>query len=105
MYIDIANLGEGNGYPLQYSGLDNPVDCIVHGVAKSQTQLSNFHTHIANSMENSLEVPQKKIKLPYNMPSNPTPGHILRENHKSKRYMYTSVYCSTIYNCQDMEAT
>ena len=35
--------GEGNGYPLQYSGLDNPMDCTVHGVAKSQTQLSDFH--------------------------------------------------------------
>ena len=28
--------GEGKGYPLQYSGLENSVDCIVHGVAKSQ---------------------------------------------------------------------
>ena len=27
--------GEGKGYPLQYSGLENSVDCIVHGVAKS----------------------------------------------------------------------
>ena len=27
--------GEGNGYPLQYSGLENSVDCIVHRVAKS----------------------------------------------------------------------
>ena len=27
--------GEGNGYPLQYSGLENSMDCIVHGVAKS----------------------------------------------------------------------
>ena len=29
--------GEGNGYPLQYCGLENSRDCIVHGVAKSQT--------------------------------------------------------------------
>ena len=29
--------GEEKGYPLQYSGLENSVDCIVHGVAKSQT--------------------------------------------------------------------
>ena len=29
--------GEGKGYPLQYSGLENSMDCIVHGVAKSQT--------------------------------------------------------------------
>ena len=35
--------GEGNGYPLQYSGLGNSMDCIVHGVTESQTQLSNFH--------------------------------------------------------------
>ena len=27
--------GEGNGNPLQYSGLENSMDCIVHGVAKS----------------------------------------------------------------------
>ena len=29
--------GEGKGYPLQYSGLENSVDCIIHGVAKSRT--------------------------------------------------------------------
>ena len=35
--------GEGKGYPLQYSGLENSMDCIVHGVTKSQTWLSDFH--------------------------------------------------------------
>ena len=35
--------GEGNSYPLQYSGLENSMDCIVQGAAKSRTQLSNFH--------------------------------------------------------------
>ena len=39
--------GEGNGNPLQYSCLENPVDgrawwATVHGVAKSQTRLSDF---------------------------------------------------------------
>ena len=29
--------GEGNGSPLQYSGLENSLDCIIHGVTKSQT--------------------------------------------------------------------
>ena len=29
--------GEGKGYPLQYSGLENSMDCVVHGVSKSQT--------------------------------------------------------------------
>ena len=38
--------GGGKSYPLQYSGLENSMNCIVHGVAKSQTRLSNFHfTH------------------------------------------------------------
>ena len=35
--------GEGKGYPLQYSGLDNSMDCIVLWVVKSQTRLSDFH--------------------------------------------------------------
>ena len=37
--------GKGKGYPLQYSGLENSMDCIVHGVTKSQTRLSDFHFH------------------------------------------------------------
>ena len=35
--------GEGKCYPLQYSGLENSTDGIVHGVAKSQTRLSKFY--------------------------------------------------------------
>ena len=35
--------GEGKGYPLQYSGLENPMDCIVHGVEKSWTPVSGLH--------------------------------------------------------------
>ena len=38
--------GEGKGCPLQYSGLENPMDCIVHGVTKSQTRLSELHFHM-----------------------------------------------------------
>ena len=49
--------GEGKGDPLQYSGLENSMDCIVHGVAKTQTHLSDFHslTHRVYSMENELD--------------------------------------------------
>jgi len=36
--------GEGKGSPLQYYGLENSLDSIVHGVAKSQTQLSDCHS-------------------------------------------------------------
>ena len=37
--------GEGNGYPLQYSDLENSIDCIAHGIAKSRSQQSYFHFH------------------------------------------------------------
>ena len=45
--------GEGNGNPLQYSCLENPMDggawyATVHGVAKSRTQLSDF-TYVLKS--------------------------------------------------------
>ena len=35
--------GEGKGYPLQYSGLEKSMDCIVHGIAKSWTGRSDLH--------------------------------------------------------------
>ena len=38
--------GEGKGYPLQYSGLENSRDCIVNGAAKSWTRLSDFYPPI-----------------------------------------------------------
>ena len=38
--------GEGKGYPLQYSGLGNSMDCIVCGVAKSRTSLNKFHFQV-----------------------------------------------------------
>ena len=37
--------GEGIGYPLWYSGLENSMDCRVHGVLKSRTPLISFHFH------------------------------------------------------------
>ena len=49
--------GEGNGNPLQDSGLEDSTDCIVHGVAKSRTRLSAFHSQplqcscLKNSMD------------------------------------------------------
>ena len=44
---------EGNGYPLQYSCLENSMDsgawqATVHGVTKNQTQLSDFHIIVSN---------------------------------------------------------
>ena len=37
--------GDGKGYSLQFSGLENSMDCIVHGVTNSRKWLSNFHFH------------------------------------------------------------
>ena len=56
--------GEGKGYPLQCSGLENSMQCIVHGVAKSQTRVSDFHFHfcmkcslgISNFLEEKIQV-------------------------------------------------
>ena len=53
---------EGKGYPLQYSSLENSMDCIAHGVAKSQTQLSDFHFHYMKSTE-SVSLLVKEIYL------------------------------------------
>ena len=35
--------GEGKGYQIQDSGLENSIDCIVYGVAKSWTRLRDSH--------------------------------------------------------------
>ena len=44
---------EKGSSPLQYSGLENSIDSIIHGVAKSGTRLSDFH-----SVSYPLEVPR-----------------------------------------------
>ena len=40
--------GEGKGYPRQYSGLENSMNCTVHGVAKSQTRPSDPYFHFSH---------------------------------------------------------
>ena len=47
--------GEGKGYPLQYSGLENSIDT-VHSIAKSRTRLSNLHllTYLPQSLQSRL---------------------------------------------------
>ena len=50
-----------------------------------------------------MEVPYKTKNRITICSSNPTTGHIPRENHNSKRHMHPNVHCSTIYNSQVME--
>ena len=47
--------GEGKGYPLQDSGLENSMNYMVHGVTKSQTRLSDLYSlHPFDSLRLSL---------------------------------------------------
>ena len=60
--------GEGKGYPLQYSGLENSMDYIVHGVTKSWTGLSDFHFHynVHYNLNLSLQTPlQAMLTISY----------------------------------------
>ena len=67
--------GDSNGNPLQYPGLENSMDCVVHGAVKSQTWLSNFHFHFTfrgstsstrqenQTKKESIPIGKKKIYL------------------------------------------
>ena len=58
--------GDGQGCPLQYSGLENSMDCIVCGVAKSRTQLSDFHLPFFSCWEEGkwvADINEKQVAL------------------------------------------
>ena len=59
--------GEGKGFPLQDSGLENSMDCIVQGVPKSGTQLNDFHFHFfrTNTYEKKPTRSLKNITKPH----------------------------------------
>ena len=58
------SLGEGKGYPLQYSSLENPMDCIVHGVAKSQARLGDLHSLHFTSCHCYQDMPRSRNVCP-----------------------------------------
>ena len=83
--------GERKGYPLQYSGLENSMEYTVHGVAKGQTWLSDFHITsnygilmkiMATSFKRShactatLSAPSLAAGHRWPMPLPETPGHL-----------------------------
>ena len=51
--------GDGKGHPLQYSGLENSMDRTVHGVAKSQTWLRDFHSTHSLKFKGNFDSPQE----------------------------------------------
>ena len=74
-------LGEGSGNPLQYSCLENPMDrgawwAAVHGIAKSQTQLSDFtFTFHFHALEK--EMATHSSVLAWRIPGTGEPGGLL----------------------------
>ena len=85
--------GEGKGYPLQYSGLENFVDCIVHSVAKSGTRLSDFHwinrssefrfSHLLSWISNLCQTQGHESTLPCCLLEMNCPGrHMTKQEHK-----------------------
>ena len=64
--------GEGNGNPLQYSCLGNPMDrgawwATVSGVAKSRTQLSDFPHSLTHSLTHHFTLPLKPSQAPWDL--------------------------------------
>ena len=55
--------GEGKGYPLQCSGLWNSMDCIVHGVTKSRTPLSNSQFRVVLNMHTDMQIKGHQFTL------------------------------------------
>jgi len=47
---------EGKGFPLQYSGLENSMDCIVNGVAESDTTEQLSLHYVLGSLPSSLDI-------------------------------------------------
>ena len=74
--------GEGKGYPLQYSGLQNSMDCIIHRVAKSWTQLRDFQFSLSGIVEMTSFKPalnnnnNNKVNLSYCYLERASSGHL-----------------------------
>ena len=87
--------GEEKGYPPQYSGLENSMDHIVHGVAKSRTQLSDFHFHF------------RELRFHMHMPHDTAPSkntiipRVCKECH-SLQSTFTFIICQG--HCEENQA-
>ena len=83
--------GEGNGSPLQYFSLENSMGCVVHGVTKSQTRLSNFHQDNKATLESCYWL--RKFGAKQEMKSLSNRSKIKQPIHCSRVFCYC--YCSS----------
>ena len=108
-------IGEGNGTPLQYSCLENPMDrgawwAAVHGVAKSWTRLSGF-TFTFHFPALEKEMATHSSVLAWRIPWTEEPGGLPSMGSQSRTRLMrlsgssSSYVHSTIFNSQDMETT
>ena len=86
---------EGDSYPLQYSGLENSMDCIVHGVAKSQTRLSGFHFHLDTCFHQACENVRKKTPVLNKCPQ-AGPGKRIQKRADDKRAISTGQFYTVL---------
>ena len=92
--------GEGKGYPLQYSGLENSMDCIVHGVAKSRIQLSDFHL-LAAAAKSLQSCPTLCNPINGSPLGSPVPGILQARTILSLTYLYIYLHTSLCpLNCE-----
>ena len=83
--------GEGKGYPLQYSGLENSMNSIVHRITKSQTRLSAFQFHFHFQVLASINFTSyDSHKTP--MRNAPLSSHSMHKKNESCTTM-SRVYC------------
>ena len=107
--------GEGNGTPLQYSCLENPIDrgawwAAVHGVAKSLTGLSDFtFTFHFHALEK--EMATHSSVLAWRIPGIEEPGGLLSMgSHRIRLKLLSSSslmldYCREVYNNKKHRST
>ena len=86
---------KGQGYPLQYSGLENSMDCIVHGVAESDTieRLSPFiflSSHPAYDLSHFIIIKVLLGNISYTFPLLLT--HLDFENNKGRQQIILFIF-------------
>ena len=95
-------IGEGNGTPLRYSCLENPMGrgawwAAVHGVAKSRTQLSNFtFTFHFHALEKEMET--HSSVLAWRIPGTGEPGGLLSMGLHRVRHNWSDLVAAAAEN-------